>query len=156
MGWRIVLIVISLLMVSVLELGKHTLWGWVIAAALILCFWILKAKHTFGEIMASRWICSFFCLEKGPGNRAVTVDFSRNLSNYSDYFNEGGVRRRSQPVRSHQGRTREGSGGHPAARHPPAGVRAVHLGAGKAARGSVGIRRSALEQPDRILDGRQG
>ena len=46
MGWRIVLIVISLLMVSVLELGKHTLWGWVIAAALILCFWILKAKHT--------------------------------------------------------------------------------------------------------------
>ena len=32
-----------------------------------------------------------FCSENWPGNRAVTVDFSGILSNYSYYFNEGGV-----------------------------------------------------------------
>jgi hypothetical protein len=35
--------------------------------------------------------CSFFCSEIKPEKHAVTVDFSRNLSNYSYYFPEGGV-----------------------------------------------------------------
>ena len=46
---------------------------------------------TFGENMASRCICSFFCSDEIPSESVFSVDFFRILSDYSDYFNEGGV-----------------------------------------------------------------
>ncbi len=42
--WRVVLVILSLIFACVLELGKHTLIGWLLTAALIAAFIILRIK----------------------------------------------------------------------------------------------------------------
>ena len=42
--WRVLFAIVILLMAAVLELGKHTLLGWILAAAAAVCFAALRAK----------------------------------------------------------------------------------------------------------------
>ncbi|MBQ9210305.1 MAG: carboxylesterase family protein [Clostridia bacterium] len=67
MGWRILLIVVSVLVAAVLELGKHTLWGWALAAVLLLCFGL--GRH-FRMLPVGGWKgllcwCALFALLAG-------------------------------------------------------------------------------------------
>ena len=43
--WRVLFVISALLMFAVLELGKHTVWGWILTALLLACFWFLRATR---------------------------------------------------------------------------------------------------------------
>ncbi len=53
--WRVLFAVVILLMAAVLELGKHTLLGWILAAAAAACFAALRAKKLAGAKRIARF-----------------------------------------------------------------------------------------------------
>lgn len=58
--WRILFVILVILLFAVLELGKHTLSGWIIAALLLAGFYWLRAaklKETKRGIRFLSWIC---------------------------------------------------------------------------------------------------
>lgn len=66
--WRILLIVAALIFAAVLELGKHTILGWILTAIVLLAFiiiriWVLKGKGRPVRFLA--WlalIAAFACI----------------------------------------------------------------------------------------------
>jgi len=42
--WRVLLVLYAVILAAVLELGKHTLPGWALAALLVAGFWLIRAK----------------------------------------------------------------------------------------------------------------
>ena len=53
--WRALFAIVILLMAAVLELGKHTLLGWILAAAAAVCFAFLRAKKLAGAKRIARF-----------------------------------------------------------------------------------------------------
>ena len=53
--WRVLFAIVILLMAAVLELGKHTLLGWILAAAAAVCFAALRAKKLAGAKRIARF-----------------------------------------------------------------------------------------------------
>ena len=43
--WRVLFVISALLMFAVLELGKHTVWGWILTVLLLAGFWFLRATR---------------------------------------------------------------------------------------------------------------
>ena len=43
--WRVLFIIAALVMLTVLELGKHTLIGWALAVAAMVLFYCLRARR---------------------------------------------------------------------------------------------------------------
>lgn len=66
--WRILLIIVSVIFVAVLELGKHTILGWILAAVVICAFIIIRIKVLKGKGRGIRflaWVCliaAFACI----------------------------------------------------------------------------------------------
>lgn len=66
--WRILLIIAAIIFAAVLELGKHTILGWILTAIVILAFiiiriWVLKGKGRLVRFLA--WlalIAAFACI----------------------------------------------------------------------------------------------
>lgn len=84
--WRILFIVAALVMLAVLELGKHTIIGWALSLVAMACFYLLRSKKLFrtGRLVRLAAWCGLLLVFAGilwiswPPVRAVPAVEGRN------------------------------------------------------------------------------
>ena len=67
--WRVLFVISALMMFAVLELGKHTVRGWILTALLLAGFWFLRATR-WKTFSADKRILTWVCM-LGVGFAAV-------------------------------------------------------------------------------------